>query len=291
MHETGRGDETGPAYDPFFQRFVGLADPSDTFDRCLPPLPDGHGIPRVVHQFWIGGTTMPDIYRRCVDHNRTVLAEQGIEHRLYGDDDVAEILERGDQARNQRLYDAVPAKLIACRKDLLMALVLSEAGGLAIDCSMYLRDVAPLFRSFTHAVRYRYYLKPKQRNAIPYALPCLFGYLGGLAEDRFFTGIVDGLERFWLGEDRPRFLKQYASDVFGARDVLHGWMGQYAINESLDALLAAPGEADDARRRVSLSWDRFVIDIDTVQTAYAIKRLCLGKLGSGRFEQLVAGHL
>lgn len=290
MHETSKTCEGEPNYDPFFSRFVNLADPTDTFERCPPALPEGEGIPRVVHQFWIGGTTMPEIFRQCVDHNRGVLAEQGIEHRLYSDEDVAEILEYGDRTRNQRLYEAVPAWLIACRKDILMALVLEERGGLAIDCSMYLRDVEPLFRSFTHAVRYRYYLKPKQRCAIPYALLCLFGYLGGRAKDRFFKGIVDGLECFWLGEDRRRFLQQYTTEAFGARDVLHGWMGQYAINESLDAVLAARAETA-AENRISLSWDRFVIDIDTVQTAYAVKRLCLGKLDSKRFEELVAGPL
>lgn len=272
---------TSPPFDPFFDLFLSLVDQDPGSDASPPELAPGDQIPRRVYQFWLGDAPLPEIYRRCLDHNRDVLHQDGFEHQLVTHDEVPSILQLGDGRRYDEIYATIPANSLACKKDLLAAILLFHQGGFALDMSMYIRSLDLVARTASHCVRYRHYAGPKQRAAIPYALPCLFGFLGSRPHDSVFAGVLDGMQSFWLGEDDRRLIDTYTTETFPGRDMKHGWMCQYYINEGL----LKTHSRTDRPTRVSVSWDRHVIDIDCVATAYVLKRLCLGRFTPRQFEQ------
>ena len=271
-------------YDPFESDFKTLVDQNPTTGIRTEFLPGEHAIPRNVYQFWLGNADLPEVYQRCLDHNRTVLTAAGFTHHLITDAHVDDILNSGGGTRFHQVFAAIPPANRACQKDLLAAIMLADQGGFALDCSMYVRSLESLAQTASHCVRYRHYLRPKQRAAVPYALPCLFGFLGARPKDTLFAGVLEGMEAFWLGDDHRRLAEAYTSEAFPHRELKHGWMCQYYINEGVQRLhrnLAISPQPT----RISLSWDRHVLDIDCIETAYVIKRLCLGKLNAALFEQ------
>jgi hypothetical protein len=142
-------------------------------------------IPKIVHQFWLGGEKIPELYERCIERNRGQLSTNGFEHFLYDDRDVSHILSWGKGDRFKRIYQAIPKREIACRKDFLATLVLHYKGGFALDCSMYIRSLASLSENYSHCLRYRHYMGKKARAACQYAIPCGFGFLGSMVSNHF----------------------------------------------------------------------------------------------------------
>ncbi len=244
-------------------------------------------IPKIVHQFWLGGEKIPELYERCIERNRGQLSTNGFEHFLYDDRNVSHILSWGKGDRFKRIYQAIPKREIACRKDFLATLVLHYKGGFALDCSMYIRSLASLSENYSHCLRYRHYMGKKARAACQYAIPCGFGFLGSKPGGSFSEDIINGIESFWLGSDNDRLVDRYTSGNFSPRNIRHGWMCQYYINEALHRLIR-DAQHPTERLGVNISWDSFVIDIDCIQSAYAIKHLCLGRIVQSRFEELVA---
>lgn len=281
--------ETDFSHDPFFAAFNEYR----TRPEGGPRQELGHAVPSTailinkrVHQFWLGSVPLPELYVACRESNRQLLDGTDIELRLYTDADIDDILDCA-QPQLRAAYEVIPRNNLACKKDLLMAAVLHQEGGLGIDCSMYLRDVGNLFGAPVFATRYRYFLGDKSRLNFPFAVPCQFGFIACAAGSELTAELLDGIQRFWLEDDHLRLAKLYTTKDFPDPQARHGWMCQYYLNESIYRRVTDPDT--NYTFDFMFSWDRYVLDIDTIQTAYSIKHLITHKFDRERFEALTAG--
>ena len=107
-----------------------LINPRQVPPRQVPPrqVPLAPGIPRVLHQIWIGGAPMPARWEGFAARLRAL--HPAWEYRLWGDAEAAALLASGpDWAR--ALYAAWDN--FGYRSDLLRLLILSEFGGVYLD--------------------------------------------------------------------------------------------------------------------------------------------------------------
>jgi mannosyltransferase OCH1-like enzyme len=86
------------------------------------------GIPRIIHQIWIGSNPRPDLW---MDSVKEFAAEHGYEYMLWGEKEAAR-LPWGQHKGLRALYDSFAAEL-AGRADLIRLLVLYKYGGIYID--------------------------------------------------------------------------------------------------------------------------------------------------------------
>ena len=277
------------AHDPFFNSLHAHAQTCLTAKYTKSVGPSVHPtIPRTVHQFWLGKAPLPELYQQCLAYNRRRLEPLGFIFKFYQDGDIDEILAKEEL---QHVLEAIPAANLACWKDLLLCAVLAQEGGYGLDVSMYAHALESIPLTTSLAVRYRHFLGDRGRESHSFALPCNFNFIG-LAPGHAAAGyILSKIKSFWLEDDSHRLVESYTTRAFPHRDHKHGWMCQYYINEAVcHAIDQKPKLIDAASRSVDVSWDRYVIDLDCVQTAYVIKHLATGRFDRAQFVGFAKRH-
>lgn len=288
-------EEEDFSHDPFFEAFNSFKNNYNCAQPKINSLKSSlynrdqlheHNIvsPRI-HQFWLGSKSLPEIYSACINANKNFIKNKKVEFKLYTDKDIDFILSFATPVQRE-IYKVIPSYDLACKKDLLMAIILHQEGGVGIDCSMYLNCVEDVFYRPLFSTRYRYYLRQKSRSTILHAIPCQFGFIACCPGSEITKYLLDGMRAFWLEDDHLRLSKSYTRKGFPSPDAKHGWMCQYYLNE---AILNRIGNTTSIDTQIDICWDKYFIDIDCVPTAYAIKHLVTKNMNRDQFLNLILG--
>ena len=190
--------------------------------------------PTVLHRIWVG----PPIPERLAVIGRQWEALlPGWEHRLWGDDDLGWLENRGLYDRAEEL---VPADAVGqFRADIARYEILAQYGGVYVDCDLEpLRDITPLH---THGAWAGWEVQDRfVGNTI----------LGGMAGDPFWTAAVQGLPASVNANagkrpnrmSGPHFTTRLMRSIGGLHVYPQSFFYPYAHNE-LDRHHADPGDA------------------------------------------------
>lgn len=261
-------------YDPFRESLFAIR------NRAAPVPKTGSTIPKIVHQFWIGDLPFPEIYRPCVDSFRNLA---GFQHRFWTNKDIPELLcdpiDRG-------VYDAIPERDWAVRKDFLAYLVLSSDGGLVADVSIWCRkSPAALHLDLDH-----YFYFPYERavancwDASGHALLVWATIMAGSRRSEIFGEVVEAFRHFVYNFES--YNRKYTGPEFPNRERCHGWMNQILMNEAIDRRLCVEvGEkvvaeglhvlSESQYHRVGIAGtdEMLFVDCDYLQVAQMVKSL------------------
>ena len=136
------------SYDPFRDNLFQLRD--------NPPKPlesNEHPIPKIIHQFWIGPSSLPDPYKFAVNSCKNM---DGFEHKMWGNAEIETLL--ADREEYQKTFAKIPSNHWSVKKDYLSYLALKKYGGVTVDTSFYCHaSLKDIHEKYSYYFYYKYH--------------------------------------------------------------------------------------------------------------------------------------